>query len=119
MIETKESLDNLDEIMTTPGVDGIYIGPADLSIAIGEEPGCDKPEGSATYKQIVNILNHAKKNNIIAGVHNSTAPDAQKMIDLGFQFVTIGSDQRSMELGASSDVSQIKKIKTKKGSKAY
>ena len=119
MIETKEALENLNEIMSTPGLDGIYIGPADLSIAIGEEPGFDKPEGSPTYKQIVNILNHAKKNNIIAGVHNSTAAYAQKMIDLGFQFVTIGSDQRSMELGASSDVSQIKKIKTKKGFKAY
>ena len=35
MIETKESLENLDEIMTTPGLSGIYIGPADLSIAIG------------------------------------------------------------------------------------
>ena len=37
MIETiyKEALDKLDEIMSTPGVDGIYIGPADLSLAIG------------------------------------------------------------------------------------
>ena len=37
MIETKE-LENLDEIMKTPGLDGIYIGPADLSLAIGEKP---------------------------------------------------------------------------------
>ena len=36
MIETKESLEKLDEIMSTPGVDGIYIGPADLSLALGE-----------------------------------------------------------------------------------
>ena len=45
MIETKESLDKLDEIMSTPGLDGIYIGPADLSLAIGETPGFDRPEG--------------------------------------------------------------------------
>ena len=38
MIETKESLEKLDEIMSTPGLDGIYVGPADLSLAIGEEP---------------------------------------------------------------------------------
>ena len=44
MIETKESLENLDEIMSTPGVDGIYIGPADLSLAIGEKPGFDRAE---------------------------------------------------------------------------
>ena len=34
MIETKESLDNLDEIMKTPNLDGIYIGPADLSLLL-------------------------------------------------------------------------------------
>ena len=56
MIETKESLENLDEIMTTPGLSGIYIGPADLSIAIGEEPGFDKPEGTKAYSEISRIL---------------------------------------------------------------
>ena len=66
MIETKESLGNLDEIMTTPGLNGIYIGPADLSIAIGEEPGFDKPEGTKAYSQICRILEAAKKHNIFA-----------------------------------------------------
>ena len=42
MIETKEALDNLDSIMSTSGLDGVYIGPADLSLAIGEDPGFDK-----------------------------------------------------------------------------
>ena len=39
MIETKEALEKLDEILDTPNLDGIYIGPADLSLAVGEEPG--------------------------------------------------------------------------------
>ena len=43
MIETKEALEKLDEIMKTPGVDGIYIGPADLSFAIGQKPNFDNP----------------------------------------------------------------------------
>ena len=61
MIETKESLDNLDEIMQTPGLDGIYIGPADLSLAIGEKPSFDKPEGDPVYEGIMTILQQAKK----------------------------------------------------------
>ena len=61
MIETKESLNNLDEIMETPGLDGIYIGPADLSLAIGEKPSFDKSENDPVYKEIMNILKHAKK----------------------------------------------------------
>ena len=38
MIETRDGLDNLDEISATPGLDGLYIGPADLSIALGLPP---------------------------------------------------------------------------------
>ena len=119
MIETKEALEKLDEIMSTPGVDGIYIGPADLSFAIDQKPSFDNQEGSPQYEQIVNILKHAKKNNIVAGIHNSTPEYAQKMIDLGFQLVTVGSDQNSMSKCAKSDVLKLKKMDSKKGSKTY
>ena len=119
MIETSEALQKLDEIMSTPGLDGIYIGPADLSLAIGQKPAFDNPEGSPTYEQIINILKHAKKNNLVAGIHNATPEYAQKMIDLGFQLVTIGSDQRYMSAGAKSSVSKLKNIMSKEESKAY
>ena len=56
MIETKESLDKLDEIMSIPGLDGIYIGPADLSLAIGEAPGFDRPEDTKAYSEILRIF---------------------------------------------------------------
>ena len=119
MIETKEALDKLDEIMSTPGVDGIYIGPADLSLAIGEKPSFDNPEGSPQYKKIVEILYHAKKNNIAAGIHNASAEYAKKMIDIGFNLVTIGSDQKALTTGAKSEISKIKKIDQKETSKTY
>ena len=108
MIETKESLDKLDEIMSVKGLDGIYIGPADLSLAIGEEPGFDKPENSKAYSQILKILEHAKKNKIFAGIHNGTPEYALKMIDKGFNFVTIGADQRAMSTGAKAIVDKMK-----------
>ena len=57
----KRSFKELDKIMKTPGLDGVYIGPADLSLAIGEKPGFDKPEEHPTYEQMLNILRHAKK----------------------------------------------------------
>ncbi len=119
MIETKEALDKLDEIMSTPGVDGIYIGPADLSLAIGEKPSFDNPEGTPQYKKIVEILEHAKKNKIAAGIHNASAEYAKKMLDLGFNLVTIGSDQKALTSGAQSELSKIKKINQKETSKTY
>tara|TARA_B100001123_G_scaffold63255_1_gene69386 strand:+ start:65 stop:856 length:792 start_codon:yes stop_codon:yes gene_type:complete len=119
MIETKEALEKLDEIMSTPGINGIYIGPADLSLAIGESPGFDKPEGSPTYEKIIDILKHAKKNNIFAGIHNASPEYAKKMIELGFQLVTVGSDQRYMSAGARSAVSKLKTLKSKEDLKGY
>ncbi len=119
MIETKESLENLDEIMKTPGLDGIYIGPADLSLAIGQKPSFDKPEGDPVYDVILKILEHAKKNKIIAGIQNGQPEYAEKMIKKGFQLVTIGSDQRYMTAAAKSALSKLKKDQKKDSGKGY
>ena len=108
MIETKEALQELDKIMKTPGLDGIYIGPADLSLTIGEKPGFDKPEGHPTYEQILNIMEHAKRNKLVAGIHNATPEYAKKMIDIGFQIVTVGSDKIFMNDSGRSIVSKLK-----------
>ena len=119
MIETKESLDNLDEIMQTPGLDGIYIGPADLSLAIGEKPSFDKPEGDPVYEVIMKILEHAKKNKVIAGIQNAQPEYADKMIKKGFQLVTIGTDQRFMVAAAKAALGTIRKDQKKDTGKGY
>ena len=118
MIETKEALENLDEILDTPNLDGIYVGPADLSLAINEEPGFDRPENTKAYKEILRILEAAKKRNLFAGLHNGTAEYAQKMLDKGFNLVTVGSDSRYISAGAKSDLEKLKGIKGSK-SKGY
>ena len=118
MIETKEALEKLDEILDTPNLDGIYIGPADLSLAVGEEPGFDKPENTKAYKEILRILEGAKKRNLLAGLHNGTAEYAQKMINKGFNLVTVGSDSRYITAGAKTDLEILKGIKGSK-SKGY
>ncbi len=118
MIETKEALEKLDEILDTPNLDGIYIGPADLSLAVGEEPGFDKSENTKAYKEILRILDAAKKRKLIAGLHNGTPEYAQKMIDKGFNLVTVGSDSRYITAGAKTDLEKLKGIKGSK-SKGY
>ncbi len=118
MIETKEALDKLDEILDTPNLDGVYIGPADLSLAVGEEPGFDKADNTKAYKEILKILEAAKKRNLLAGLHNGTAEYAQKMINKGFNLVTVGSDSRYITAGAKTDLEKLKGIKGSK-SKGY
>ncbi len=119
MIETKESLEKLDEILDTPNLDGVYIGPADLSLALGEEPGFDRPENTMAYKEILRILEAAKKRNLLAGIHNGSVEYAKKMISKGFNLVTIGSDQRFMSAGAKAAIESIKGIKKGQESKGY
>ena len=119
MIETKEALEKLDEILDTPNLDGIYIGPADLSLSIGEEPGFDKRENTAAYKEITRILEAAKKRGLLAGIHNGTAEYAKKMIEKGFNLVTVGSDQRFMSSGAKTAIEKIRETKKGPDSKGY
>ena len=63
---------------------------------------------------ILRILEHAKKNNIYAGIHNGTAEYASQMIKLGFNLVTVGSDQRFMSAGAKSSIEKLKGLKGEK-----
>ena len=66
------------------------------------------------YKEILRILDAAKKRNLLAGLHNGTPEYAQKMIDKGFNLVTVGSDSRYIAAGAKSDLVKLKGIKGSK-----
>ena len=68
MIETKEALEKLDEILDTPNLDGIYIGQADLSLAVGKL-GFDKPKIQKLIKKFLEFL---MLKNLLAGLHNGT-----------------------------------------------
>jgi len=103
MVETAEALDNLDAIMSVPGLDAVYIGPADLSNALGCTPKFDQDE-KPVVEAIDAIAAAARRNGIVAGIHNGTPEYARKMIGEGFQFVTIGSDARFIAAGARAIV---------------
>ena len=99
MIETAKALDNLDDILSVEGLDAIYIGPSDLSLALGCIPTFDDLEPKA-FEAVEYILARAKAHGVVAGIHNGTPEAALKRIAKGFQFVTIGSDARLMADGA-------------------
>jgi len=105
MIETRESLENLDEIMSTPGVDGIYIGPSDLAFALGLMPGTTEPEHEETIKT---ILSTAKKHGIAAGIHTGSARQSRKYLDMGFHMVTLGTDRHFMDRMAKMDLEAVR-----------
>lgn len=109
MVETAEALDNLDAIMSVDGLDAVYIGPADLSNALGCTPKFDQDE-APVVEAIDAIAAAAKRNGIVAGIHNGTPEYARKMIGKGFQFVTIGSDSRFIAAGAKAIVEAMRGV---------
>lgn len=107
MIETAKALDNLDDILSTPGLDAIYIGPSDLSLALGCRPVFDDVDAKAA-EAIDHILARAKAHGVVAGIHNGTPEGALARIAKGFQFVTVSSDARLMAAGAQQVVAAMK-----------
>jgi 4-hydroxy-2-oxoheptanedioate aldolase len=100
MIETRSGLDNLDEILSVEGLDAIYVGPSDLSLALGCEPQLD-PTEAVVVEAIEHIVARARKKKIVPGIHTASPAYAQKMIQRGFQFVTVSSDIRLLVAKAS------------------
>jgi len=107
MIETKEAVDNIDDILSVPNLTGVYIGPGDMSSSYGLKPQFDVMDGPV-YSNITMIAKKAKENGKIAGIHNGTTKYAKEMIKLGYQFVTVSSDFRSMSTYAQNIVNEMK-----------
>ncbi|HSV78826.1 MAG TPA: aldolase/citrate lyase family protein [Ramlibacter sp.] len=99
MIETAAALDNLDAILSVEGLDAIYIGPSDLSLALGCKPTFDEVEPKVE-QAIDHILERDKAHGLVAGIHNGGPQAALARIAKGFQFTTVSSDARLMAAGA-------------------
>ncbi|MGH7279709.1 MAG: HpcH/HpaI aldolase family protein, partial [Candidatus Rokuibacteriota bacterium] len=118
MIETAEALKNLDEILSVPGVDAVYVGPADLSPALGCTPKLDQTEAPVVEAQ-EQIAAACKRHGVIAGIHNATASYALEMIAAGYQFVTLASDARFLAARAAEEVGAVRKSGVKARLPAY
>jgi len=91
MIETGDALKRLDEIAATPGLDGLYVGPSDLSLALGGSQGFDKddPQILAAYAVIVDAC---RRHGLTAGIHTASPAFAGRMAEMGFRFITLVGD---------------------------
>ncbi len=96
MIETAEAMENLDEIMSTPGVDAVYIGPNDLAYALGLPPAGDNDDPKHV-EAVTHILETARKHGIAAGIQTGSVEFTQRYLKQGFHMVTLGSDRGWME----------------------
>jgi len=93
MIETRDGLEDVEAVAATPGLDGIYIGPSDLSLSLGGAPiqNSQDPTLLAAFDRILAACRAA---GIRAGVHTAGVDYSKQMIARGFDLVTVGADVR-------------------------
>jgi 4-hydroxy-2-oxoheptanedioate aldolase len=106
MIETHKALDNLDAILATPGIDGVFVGPFDLSIALadGKTVDPDSKEVDAALSKIAKAAVGAGK---IGGVFCHTSKRAVTLAKRGFRFITAGFDTAFLRAGLAATLGEL------------
>ncbi|WP_420628525.1 HpcH/HpaI aldolase family protein [Candidatus Leptofilum sp.] len=106
MIETQEALNNLTDILDTPGLDGVYVGPGDLGLSLTGQTGMDMGD-PVLAAALAHIAEVTLANGRIAGIWVPTADRGQQMKQLGYQFITLSADSRLLAAAAEQIIKQM------------
>ncbi|MDO5641925.1 MAG: HpcH/HpaI aldolase/citrate lyase family protein [Paracoccus sp. (in: a-proteobacteria)] len=99
-IETANALARLEEIATVPGVDGVFIGPADLAASMGHLGNSDHAEVQAAIRDAITRLRHL---GVPGGILARNGTDARRYLEWGYAFVA-GSVDMNLLVGAARDL---------------
>lgn len=101
MVETKEALSIIDDILAVPGIDGVFIGPSDLSIALSDGRELD-PASAEVEEALDYALSRVKAASKVAGIYASSGARAAELARKGFHMVSIASDTALLRAGAQA-----------------
>ena len=104
MIETKQAVENLPEILQVPGIDAVYVGPADLSLTLGLPPANN--DGDPAFDEAyATIITECQKAGVMPGCH-ATGSLVQTRFGQGMRMVTAIADQLALAAGAKADLAR-------------
>ena len=106
MIETAEGIGKMDEIISTPGLDAVYVGPTDLALSLGLPPVMDNddPKHVAT---VAKILETCRKHKVVAAMHTGSSKYTQRYIDQGFNMVMLVNERIAMQNYVKAEVAKL------------
>jgi 4-hydroxy-2-oxoheptanedioate aldolase len=107
MIETRAALDNVAAIAATPGIDALFLGPADLSIALSQGASVD-PLSPDVDRELERIIEAARKAGKIMGAYCHTAERAVALAKRGVRFLAVGSDLGFLRAGTAAALKALK-----------
>nr|WP_255618044.1 aldolase/citrate lyase family protein [Aurantimonas sp. VKM B-3413] len=101
MIETAAALAALDSILAIDGLDGVFVGPSDLSIALSGD-GTRSPRGEKAETAVRTVADAAKAAGKVSAIYAATPQDAAHYRELGFRLICTGSDLGTIEAAANA-----------------
>jgi len=107
MIETRTALDNLDAIAATEGIDALFVGPSDLSIALTDGAEVE-PHSALVERELDRVVAAARRANKIPGLYCASAERALFAQKRGFRFLAVGSDLAFLRAGTAAQVKALK-----------
>ncbi len=109
MIETLEALENVEEIASVPGLDGLFVGPSDLSINLSKGTGVDRMS-KATLKAMKTVAGVAKAHKLVAAAYGGEANAVNTYVGLGYTFVSCGIDVGLLQSAAEALVKDLRGV---------
>jgi 4-hydroxy-2-oxoheptanedioate aldolase len=101
MIESGRALANVEAIAATPGLDGLFVGPYDLSISLLDGAAAD-PRHAEVERALARVLAAARAHGIAAGLYCSDGVEAERREQEGFAFLSTGSDASVLKAGVAA-----------------
>jgi 4-hydroxy-2-oxoheptanedioate aldolase len=102
MIETAQAIENIDDILSVPGIDAVYVGPADLAISLGLPPYGN--DGNPLFDDaLTTIVDACRRYDVVPGIH-ATGPLTPLRRSQGFRMITVTGDVLAMRLGFESEL---------------
>jgi 2-keto-3-deoxy-L-rhamnonate aldolase RhmA len=108
MIEDREAIEQIDEIVAVDGIDGFFLGRGDLGLSLSNAPGLAPSVEEAISIVAGAVLKSGKA--LCAVARNMDSDDAKQMIDLGVTALMVASDQGLMRSGALAQLDHFKKL---------
>lgn len=108
MVEDIRTVDQIDELAKATGIDGFYIGPADLAISMGVAPGGYRQDERHAVA-CCRVVEAAKTHGLVAGIHCGGPDEALQRFSQGFMLCPIGSDVGMIAAGAAAALQTVRK----------
>lgn len=103
MVESAAGLSDLDRLLAVEGLDGIYVGPSDLALSLGERPGATEP-GPLVRAALEQVASAARAAGRWCGVFCTSGEQARQLVEVGYHLVTPGNDVSLLRQAAGERV---------------